>query len=224
MADAPLIELASLRFAYPGQAPLFEDLKLHLRPGECVALQGENGSGKSTLFDLILGLQKAQAGTICLFGQRVERERDFQPFRGRIGLLFQQPALQLFCPSVLEELCFGPLNLGLTRTEAVDRAQHQLARLGIEHLADRPGYRLSGGEQRRVALASVLTMEPEVLLLDEPSNDLDAAGRDALLELLHALPQSKLLISHDPVLVNALASRRLLLAQGQLTEEHALDG
>ncbi len=222
MDSDPLIELEALRFAYPAQPALFNALNLCLYPGECVALQGENGSGKSTLFELILGLQRLHSGSIHLFGQPVKTERDFQPVRGRIGLLFQQPALQLFCPSVLEELCFGPLNLGLSRTQARARAEAELCRFGIEHLANRPGYRLSGGQQRRVALASVLTMEPEVLLLDEPSNDLDQAGQRELIELLRKLPQTKLLISHDTDLINALASRKLRLEQGQLMEECTL--
>lgn len=223
MALKPLIELKQLGFSYPGQSTLFQGLDLQLFPGETLALLGDNGSGKSTLFELILGLQSCPSGQIELFGQPMKKERDFHPFRGRIGLLFQQPALQLFCPTVLDELCFGPLNLGVDRATARTRAEQLLEQFSIGSLADRPSYRLSGGQQRRVALAAVLAMEPEVLLLDEPSNDLDHKARTELFELLELLPQSKLIISHDALLIERLASRKLTLRQGKLyAEDEAL--
>ncbi len=197
MPAEPLIELEGVTFAYPDREPVLHRVDFTLRRGQHLGLIGPNGTGKTTLAHLALGLLKPQSGVIRLFGKDVRDEKDFAPHRGRIGLLFQNADDQLFYPTVLEDVAFGPLNLGKGPSEAASVARDTLDRLGLAGFEDRLTHRLSGGEKKLVALATVLAMEPEVLFLDEPSNELDVATRDRLVEVMASLPQSTIVISHD---------------------------
>ncbi len=220
--NEPLFELHDISFAYTDRQVL-SGLDFTLAPGERVALVGGNGVGKSTLLHLLVGLHFPQAGTLTAFGKARRAEADFHDVRGRAGLLFQDPDDQLFCPSVLEDVAFGPLNLGKSRHEAVEIAQTTLAELGLEDFAPRITHKLSGGEKRMVSLATVLAMGPDVLLLDEPTGGLDEPSATRLTQHLLALPQAMLFVSHERAFVESVATRAVQLVDGRLSlaEIHA---
>lgn len=213
----PLFELEGVKFGYPGH-PVLESIDLSLHPGERVALVGANGAGKTTLLHLMVGLCAPLGGRITAFGLTRRGEPDFHQVRLRTGLLFQDPDDQLFCPTVLEDVAFGPLNQGRSREQALEIAEATLATLELGGLGHRVTYKLSGGEKRLASLATVLAMQPEVLLLDEPTNGLDEATERRLVEHLEALPQAMFFISHDRRFVERLAHRALLLRDGRLQE------
>jgi cobalt/nickel transport system ATP-binding protein len=214
-----LIELSGISFGYDARATILEGIDLSLQDGDRVGLTGGNGTGKTTLLHLIMGLRTPLAGTICLFGKRCRDERDFKHARKRIGLVFQDSDDQLFCPTVLEDVAFGPLNLGLSHREARERAEVTLHDLGIAGLKDRVPFQLSGGEKRLVAMATVLAMKPEVLLLDEPTLGLDEAVTDTVLSLLMAYPaKAWILISHDRRILDALTDKRYRMEGGRLAQ------
>jgi cobalt/nickel transport system ATP-binding protein len=216
---APLFSLRGISFSYPGGRQVFDGVDFELHPGDRVALVGANGAGKTTLLHLMVGLRKPTAGAIVAFGAERRKEGDFHEVRARAGLLFQDPDDQLFCPTVLEDVAFGPLNLGKSRREAMLIAERTLAVLGLNGFGERITHKLSGGEKRLITLAAVLAMQPDALLLDEPTNGLDADADARLVEHLQGLPQALLFISHDGRLIERLARRAVLLRNGRL--EHA---
>jgi cobalt/nickel transport system ATP-binding protein len=191
-------------------------LDFDLYPGARVGLVAPNGSGKTTLFHLIMGLIKPTRGRIRLFGRTVEKEADFAEARRRIGLLFQDADDQLFSPTVLEDVAFGPLNLGKGRDEAVAIARRTLARLGIQGFENRVTFRLSGGEKRLVSLATILAMEPEVLLLDEPTTGLDDRTRHTLTHLIGELDLTYVLISHSARFLADTTDRSYAMEEGRI--------
>jgi cobalt/nickel transport system ATP-binding protein len=194
----PLIELRHLTFAYPGSPqPVFQGFDFQLLPGQRLGLVGPNGCGKTTLLHLIMGLLKPQAGRILVLGQEVKKEKDFVPVRQKVGLLFQNADDQLFCPTVLEDVAFGPLNQGKPPGEAIRIARETMASLGLEGFAERVTYKLSGGEKKLVALATVLAMQPQLLLLDEPTTGLDERTRHRLIHILQDLDIAYLIASHE---------------------------
>jgi len=195
----PLISVDRITFAYPGAAkPVFQDFSFQLGPHDHLGLIGPNGSGKTTLLHLIMGLLRPQAGRIIIFGREVRTEPDFVPVRQQVGLLFQNADDQLFCPTVLEDVAFGPLNLGKTPAEAREIALTTLEQLGLAGFADRVTYKLSGGEKRLVSLATILAMQPKVLLLDEPTTGLDEATKHRLIHIMQDLPIPFVVVSHEP--------------------------
>ncbi|MCF8015730.1 MAG: energy-coupling factor ABC transporter ATP-binding protein [Chromatiaceae bacterium] len=216
-SDEPLVELKELTFGY-GARPLLREIDLRIGRHERVALIGPNGAGKSTLLQLIVGLLAPSAGQVRVLGRECRSEADFRVARAKVGLVFQQSDDQLFCPTVLDDVAFGPLNLGRSPAEAAAAAEHTLAALGLEGYGPRVTHRLSGGEKRLVALATVLAMDPELLLLDEPTSGLDTRSEARLLDHLDALPQAMLIVSHDQRVLERLSTRALLLHQGRLVE------
>jgi cobalt/nickel transport system ATP-binding protein len=218
--SAPLFSLEGIGFSYPGGCTVLESVDLTLHPGERIAVAGRNGTGKTTLLHLLVGLRKATKGRLVAFGAERRKENDFHDVRARAGLLFQDADDQLFCPTVLEDVAFGPLNLGHSRREAFAIAAATLSSLGLDGFGDRITHRLSGGEKRLVSLGAVLAMRPEVLLLDEPTNGLDAEADARLLGLLMGLPQAMLFVSHDSRLIARLATRSVLLRDGRLWPAH----
>lgn len=214
-----LIETRDLFYRYPRRGVVLDKVDFSLYPGERIALTGANGAGKTTFLHLLVGLKKAKGGEIHAFGQLRKEEKDFVEVRAKAGFLFQDPDDQLFCPTVLEDVAFGPLNLGRSRTDAISIARDTLASLGMEGFEDRITHQLSGGEKRMITLAAVLAMDPDVLLLDEPSNALDRDARQRLLDTLQALPHAMIIISHDDDFLNQLATRRVRLVDAQLIEE-----
>jgi cobalt/nickel transport system ATP-binding protein len=186
---APVFEARSLEYDYPGRIPALRQISLTIGPGELVALLGANGSGKSTLLKLLDGLIFPSGGELLAFGQplseKVLRDGPFaRDFRRRVGLVFQDPDVQLFSSTVWDEVIFGPLQLGLSKGEVLSRGSEALKLLNIVHLRDRAPYRLSGGEKKKVALASVLALQPQVLLLDEPTTGLDPWSQGNLIDFL----------------------------------------
>ena len=193
----PLIQLEGITFGYPGGKPVVENLDFTLYQGDRIGLVAPNGSGKTTLFHIIMGLLKPSAGKIRLFGRPMTEEKDFETVRHRIGLLFQDADDQLFSPTVLEDVAFGPLNMGKSREEAIATSIKTLEYLGLKGFEDRITFKLSGGEKRLVSLATVLAMDPEVLLLDEPTGGLDESTKERLKDVLNELDLSYMVISHE---------------------------
>jgi len=214
---APVIALHHLSFQYPQQSFILQQLDFQLFSGQKVALTGANGSGKSTLLHLLLGLLRPTAGSIEIFQQPCETEADFIKIRGRVGLLFQDADDQLFCPTVAEDVAFGALNLGKTPDEARKIVSDTLDLLGLTGYESKITYKLSGGEKRLVALATVLAMQPEVLLLDEPTTGLDATTEQRVIALLSALPQAMLIVSHDPHFLQQVTQQTVFMSQGHLS-------
>ena len=182
-------------------------------------MMAPNGSGKTTLLHTIMGLCSPDSGTIEVFGKLLENENDFIPIRSRIGLLFQDSDDQLFCPTVLDDVAFGPLNLGFSSQNAIDIAEKTLGRLGIQNLEQKVTHRLSGGQKRLVALASVLAMEPEVLLLDEPTAGLDNKVKEKLIQILNSLDISYFVISHEFDFAKAVTDKNYSMENGKILKD-----
>jgi cobalt/nickel transport system ATP-binding protein len=221
-SDPPIISLKGISYAYPGGAIVLQDLDLTLVSGDRIGLVAPNGSGKTTLFHVIMGLLKPSAGSIELFGHRVCQEKDFVEARRRIGLLFQDADDQLFSPTVLEDVAFGPLNLGKSKAEAIEISKKTLAFLGLQGFEDRITFKLSGGEKRLVSLATLLAMEPEVLLLDEPTSGLDRQTKAKLMEILASLDLSFIAISHEFDFLSAVTDHIYTLENGKIAVDQEL--
>ena len=216
--SAPVLEVCALAFAYPdGQQALF-DVSFAVTAGEAVGIIGSNGAGKSTLLLHLNGVHQAAQGQVVVNGQVVTRG-NVQQVRRSVGMVFQDPDDQLFMPTVTDDVAFGPNNMGLSASEVALRVVQTLEAVGAAHLAERAPYRLSGGEKRAVALAGVLAMRPDVLVLDEPSAALDPLARRRLIHWLRELPHTRLIASHDLDLVQDVCSRVLVLREGRLVAD-----
>lgn len=194
----PLIQLQQVSFSYPGNSRLLlHEADVTFDRHQRIGLIGANGSGKTTLLHIIMGLLRPTAGKLFFKGREVSGAEDFRLLRRSVGMVFQDADDQLFSPTVLEDVAFGPLNLGLTQTEA-QRVSHQtLADLELSKLTDRITCHLSGGEKKLVSLATILSMQPEAMLLDEPTNNLDTATKARLIAILKRLDIGYMIISHD---------------------------
>jgi cobalt/nickel transport system ATP-binding protein len=220
-----ILTLDQVSFQYPGGPLALHSLNLRVHRGESVAVLGANGCGKSTLLSILDGLLFPTGGVYEAFGVRITEEglafEEFNRyFRSRVALVLQNSDVQLFCPSVRDELSFGPLQLDLPQEQVLERSHDVLALLEISHLADRAPFSLSGGEKKKVAIASVLTMNPEVLLLDEPGNELDPRTQAWLIEFLLQLKESGktlMIATHDLGMVDEVADRAIVL-----DEDHRL--
>jgi cobalt/nickel transport system ATP-binding protein len=218
-SETPIINLQDISFSYPGGKTVLDHLDFKFYKGDRIGLIAPNGSGKTTFFHLIMGLNKPSSGHLELFGKSVSHARDFEDARRRIGLLFQDPDDQLFSPTVIEDVAFGPLNLGKSKSESLEIARRTLADLGLEGFDDRITYKLSGGEKRLVSLATVLAMEPEVLLLDEPLNALDHDTGKKIAEIISNLDQPYIIISHDIDFSLYATNKICTISHGQITFE-----
>jgi len=210
-----VFEVEDVSFAYEGKQTALENIRLTVCTGESLVILGANGCGKSTLLKLLDGLYFPTQGSISAFGQPLTeetlREDEFNfAFRRRVGLVFQDSDVQLFSPSVLDEVAFAPLQLGISRAEINKRVDSALEALRIEKLRDRAPHRLSGGEKRRVALASLLTLQPEVWLMDEPTTGLDPRSQSWLVEFIHEqqkLGKTLITATHDLAIAEEIASK-----------------
>jgi cobalt/nickel transport system ATP-binding protein len=218
-AGQMILEAKGISFAYQGGKSILDGLDFSLREREKVGIVGHNGSGKTTFLHLLLGLVRPTAGKLRLFGSPVSQESHFAPIRSRLGLLFQDPDDQLFCPTVLEDVAFGPLNQGKNGPEAESIARQVLDDVGIGDLANRVTYRLSGGEKKLVSLAAVMSMSPDVLLLDEPTNGLDESTRLKITSLLKRLDLPMVVISHEYDFLASVAERFYVMKHGRLSAE-----
>lgn len=214
-APPAIIELRDIHYAYPGSdRHVLRGLNFELRHGDRLGLIGSNGAGKTTLFHVAMGLLTPSSGQVFFKGGHISGEKHFRAVRQAVGLLFQDADDQLFSPTVIEDVAFGPLNLGQSAEEARHSAETALSMLDLSHLRDRAVHRLSGGEKKLVALATILSMQPEALLLDEPTNELDPDTRERLLDILSDLPQAMAIISHDWDFLDRAASRLLAISNG----------
>lgn len=217
----PFLEVCGLTFQHPDGTKALDNVSFQLTGGENLAVLGPNGSGKTTLLLHLNGTLRGR-GSVRLCGLEL-RDGNLREIRRKAGLLFQEADEQLFMPTVLEDVMFGPLNLGWNTKEAEEKCRTALIQVGVpDDLLDRPPFHLSTGEKRRVALAGVLVMEPEILLLDEPTTSLDPPGQRALLELLRTLPQPKLIATHDIHFAAALSERAIFLESGRLVADGRL--
>ena len=209
----PVLDVRGLAHAYPDGTQALFGVDLHVHKGERVALLGPNGAGKTTLVLHLNGILTAGAGTVSVSGMPVVKQ-NLQEIRRRVGVVFQDPDDQLFMPTVRQDVAFGPANLGLHRDEIDARVDAALERVGMTAFADRPPHHLSFGQRRRVCVATVLAMQPEILVLDEPSSNLDPASRRELAEILLDLEVTTLMVTHDLPYALELCPRAVLLDEG----------
>ncbi|HUK14814.1 MAG TPA: ABC transporter ATP-binding protein [Bryobacteraceae bacterium] len=211
---AALVEVRGLRFRYPDGTQALNGIDFSLEAGESVALFGANGSGKTTFVMHLNGLLAGE-GSINVCGLAVE-SGNLETIRGKVGLVFQDADSQLFMPTVLEDVAFGLLNRGMEPAKAADRARSALQAVGMSAAADRAPYHLSAGEKKRVALAGILAMDPEILVLDEPTTFLDPPGQRTLADLLRGLSQAKMVITHNVRFAQAVCDRAVFFEHGKI--------
>jgi len=192
----PLLEMQGISYNYPNQPPVIDNCSFSIDSGK-IGLIGANGCGKTTLLQLMVGLLKPENGTILFNGEQVNSEKEYRQLRKSIGFLFQNTNDQLFSPTVIEDVAFGPLNMGFPPETARELAHEVLNNLGLADFQDRVTHRLSGGEKKLVALATILVMKPRLLLLDEPTNNLDPDTQNQLRDVLQELDLAQIIISHD---------------------------
>jgi cobalt/nickel transport system ATP-binding protein len=217
-----MIQLRDIHFGYGSQL-IFNGLNLSIEPGDRLGLLGSNGCGKTTLCHIIMGLLRPKSGEVRILGKIRTTESDFAEIRGRIGFLFQDSDDQLFCPTVIEDVAFGPLNMGQSPEEAKKTVAGTLKSLKLSGFEDRITYKLSGGEKRLVSLATVLAMNPEFLILDEPTTGLDEKTTDRLIENLKESSLGYMIISHDRDFVKRTANKLIHIKEGQMRAAN-LDG
>jgi len=217
----PAIEVRDLSFQYEDGTPALDGVNFNLGAGETVALFGANGSGKTTFVLQLNGILRGQ-GSVAICGIPLGDET-LPDIRAKIGMVFQDSDEQLFMPTVLEDVSFGPLNHGLNEHDAIARAKLALEQVGMADAAAKAPYHLSAGEKRRVALAGVMAMEPEILVLDEPTTFLDPPAQRNLVNLLRNLPQAKLIVTHNTRFASALATRAVFFEKGKLVAEGTVE-
>ena len=213
-----MIECRDIRFSYESGREVLRGVSFSIAPGESVGLIGANGAGKSTLMRILLGLLSPTGGEALIRSTRVEK-KTLAEIRRTLGFVLQDSDNQMFMPKVWDDLMFAPLNYGLGRAEAERRAETALKTLGIEALRDRYNHKISGGEKRMAAIAVVLAMEPEAILMDEPTTALDPYNRRQVIRAVNALPQTKLIASHDLDMILECCSRVILLSGGRVVAD-----
>lgn len=214
-----IVEAKNLKYSYPDGTAALEDISFRITHGESIAIVGENGAGKSTLLLHMIGYLLPTSGSLQIGDCKVSPET-LSIIRRSVGMVFQDPDDQLFMPTVFDDVAFGPLNMGLPSETVKERVQTSLATVGMEHLAQRPPHKLSAGEKRSVAIAGVLAMSPDILILDEPSSHLDPKSRRRLINLLSKFEHTKIIATHDLDLALDLCTRTIVIHKGTV----AMDG
>ncbi len=212
-----MIEFRNVSFSYDPERPVVEHLCFTIQKGENVGLIGANGAGKSTIMKLLLGLLRGQ-GEILVDGLPLNRQT-LPAIRQKIGFVLQDSDNQMFMPTVYEDMTFGPRNYGLSKEETERRVDEVLNRLGLSELKHRYNHKISGGEKRMAAIATILAMEPEAILMDEPSTALDPVNRRTVINTIRALPQTKLIASHDLDMILDTCQRVILLSHGKIAAD-----
>lgn len=216
-----VIEVKDVHFKYPAGVQAISGVSFTVSKGEKVAILGPNGSGKSTLILLMAGLLTPKQGKIKVF-QTKTTAKDFQKLRHRIGLVFQDPDDQLFTPSVIEDIEYGPKNLRLPESDIKQRSEQVLSKIGIQHLKNRPPHRLSFGEKKKVSLATALVLKPELMILDEPTANLDLASRRGLIDMVNEMNREGTTVvvsTHDVEALPELADRIIVISKGSMLGE-----
>ena len=216
------VALQGVSFTYPDGRIALRSVDLSLAPGEKVALVGPNGAGKSTLLLHLNGVLGSRDGAVCITGMPVRRDT-LPKVRALVGLVFQDPDDQLFSPTVFDDVAFGPLHMGLPEHEVRRRVAWALEQVGMSGFEQRMPHHMSLGQRKRAAVATVLSMDPAVLALDEPSAGLDPRARRGLVELLKSLPQTMLVSTHDMRMVAEVFPRTIVLAEGQIAHDGPTD-
>ena len=210
-----IVEAKDLHYAYPDGTHALQGVSFRILHGESVGIVGANGAGKSTLLQHLNGSLVPDSGTVRVGDYPLTRDT-LPQVRRTVGMVFQDPDDQLFMPTVYEDVIFGPLNLGLPPEEAARKAEEALETVGVAHLRERPPYRLSGGEKRAASIATVLSMSPDILVLDEPTSNLDPRSRRHFIELLGGFHHTKIIATHDLDLVLDLCERTIVMHQGRI--------
>ncbi|WKY45644.1 ABC transporter ATP-binding protein [Eubacteriaceae bacterium ES2] len=210
-----MLEISDLSYAYPDGHQAIDNINLDLKAGESVALVGANGAGKSSFFRLIIGIAAASSGSIKIDDLNVEK-KNLKTVRERVGMVFQNPDDQLFMTKVYDDVAFGPRNQLLSESEVDEKVIAALQQLDIMHLKDRMPHRLSGGEKRMIAIATVLCMNPELILFDEPSSFLDPKARRKVIQTLKKLSMTKLIATHDLDMALEICDRVVILNKGKI--------
>lgn len=213
-----IVELQDVHYAYPDGTQALQGVSLRITHGESVGIVGANGAGKSSMLLHLSGCLFPLSGSVRIGDHSLTRENARQN-RGHVGLVFQDPDDQLFMPTVHDDVAFGPLNQGVAPDEIEDIVQRALKTVGALHLKDRPPYKLSGGEKRLAAIASVLSMSPDILLMDEPSSGLDSRARRGLINLLKTFTHTKIIATHDLDFVLDLCERTIVLSGGRVAAD-----
>ena len=216
--STPVLDVQGLAYAYPDGHQALYGVNLHVHEGERVALLGPNGAGKTTLVLHLNGILEAGAGSVSVSGMPVTKP-NLAEVRRRVGVVFQDPDDQLFMPTVRDDVAFGPANLGLSGVALDARVLEALDKVGMAEFADRPPHHLSFGQRRRVAVATVLAMQPEILVLDEPSSNLDPASRRELADILRSLDVTVLMVTHDLPYAFELCPRSVVLSDGVIVTD-----
>ena len=209
------IDIDKLYFAYEKNEPIINDLSVHFREGESIGIIGANGVGKSTLLKLLVGLEDGFEGSIRIEEIPVEKNT-LSKIRERVGYVFQDSESQLFTSSVYEDVAFAPKNYGFSKDEVQKRTEKALEMVHIQHLADKKIYKLSGGEKKLVAIATILSMTPDIILMDEPTNSLDPQNRRKIINLLNGFNHMKIIASHDLDFIWDTCSRTILMNDGRI--------
>ncbi len=213
-----MIHIENVSFSYPDSNKVLGSVSLDIHTGETVGIVGANGAGKSTFLSLLVGLNVPEAGSINVDGVSV-KNNTLKEIRKKVGYVFQNPDDQLFMAKVYDDIAFGPRNFGFTNDEIEKIVNEVMDRFGIGHLAQRPPQKLSGGEKRKVALAAVLALNPEVLLLDEPTSFLDPKGRRNVIHTLNELTYTKIIATHDLDMVLEVCDRVVIFKSGQIVAD-----
>ncbi|HDP69588.1 MAG TPA: ATP-binding cassette domain-containing protein [Actinobacteria bacterium] len=215
------VEIKNLHYKYPDGTSALNGVDVVIEHGETVALLGPNGAGKSTFILHLNGILRGN-GEVKILGLPING-RTLKEIRRRVGLVFQDPDDQLFCPNVFEDVAFGPINMGLSKEEIVTKVNKALASVEMEGFEKRPAHHLSFGQKKRVAIASVLSMEPDMLVLDEPTSNLDPRGKGKIIEILGSLPVTKVVITHNLDEATKLCKRAIVMDEGKIVADDAIE-
>ncbi|GBD88013.1 cobalt import ATP-binding protein CbiO [bacterium BMS3Abin03] len=213
-----IVEARNLSYTYPDGTRVLKDISFKITHGESVAVVGANGAGKSTLLLHLNGYLSSSKGEVLIGDYQINKDT-IQNIRRTVGMVFQNPDDQLFMPTVFDDVAFGPLNLGFSKQEVEERVNRSLEIVGALKLKDRPPYKLSGGEKRAVSIATVLSMSPDILVMDEPTSNLDPKSRRSLIGLLKKFEHTKIIATHDLDMALDLCERTIIIHEGKITAD-----
>ncbi len=214
-----IVTVHNLTYRYPDGTEALRGISFEIGEGESVALMGPNGAGKTTLFLHLNGLMKGNTGDVRIFGGTLDGKKSLREVRRRIGIVFQNPEDQLFCPTVFDDVAFGPLNYELSPEEVRSRVRNALEAVGMPGFEDRVSHHLSFGEKKRISLATVLSMKPEMILLDEPTSNLDPRSRRKVMEVIGNQEAAKVIATHDLEMALELCERGIIMDDGQVVAD-----